>query len=487
MLSDAWMVALLLGPPLLGAAAALGSGPGRRAAEVVYVGLPLVSTGAALAIARRAATGGTPVAAGSLWRLDALSAVFALAVATVAALATVAGPRFEEGSAAIRRVRRFRLLFQVFVATMLLAVSTDNLGVMWVAIEATTVSSALLIPFVPAKGALEASWKYLVLGSVGIALAFAGTVLALVDFAGTGGALERALDWTSLRAIAPRLHPEVARLAFVFLLVGFGTKAGLAPMHTWLPDAHSEAPAALSALMSGVLLAVALYAIARWKAVVDAAVGPGYTDTLLAALAAASLVVGGLSLVIQRHYKRMLAYSSIEHMGLAAAGLTLGPLGVFAALLHLLGHALGKSVAFLLTGRILARYGRHEIDDVAGLLRVSPVTAGLFAAAMLALIGMPPFGLFLSEVLLIRAAWATGHPLLGATVVVLLLIVCGSLVQHGQRMLFGDPPPDVPRGEERSRGVLVFALPLAVLAWIGVAMPAGLERLLLRAVAVVAP
>ena len=199
--------------------------------------------------------------------------------------------------------------------------------------------------------------------------------------------------------VAPTLHPDVLRLAFVFLLVGYGTKAGLAPMHTWLPDAHSEAPAPLSAMMSGVLLAVAQYAIMRWKAVVDAAVGPAFTNQVLMALGLLSIGIGALSLVRQQNYKRLLAYSSVEHSGLICLGLAFGPAGVFAALLHLLNHALAKSMSFLLTGRLLARYTSTEVDRVSGLLRTMPATGPLFAAGVLALMGLPPFGLFISEFL----------------------------------------------------------------------------------------
>jgi hydrogenase-4 component F len=486
-MAEVWLVALLLLPPVAGAVVSLASGPQRPVAEAAYRLLPVVSLGAAVAIAWRLAHGGGPVALGLLWRLDALSAVLAAAVAAVAALATSAGPRSDGSAPSVARIRRFRLMQQVFVATMLVAVSTDNLGLMWVAIEATTVTSALLIPFERTKASVEASWKYLLLGSVGIALAFTGTVLAYVDYASAGGALETALDWTTLRGVAPRLHPEVVRLAFVFLLVGFGTKAGLAPMHTWLPDAHSEAPASLSALMSGVLLAVALYAIVRWKAIVDAAVGAGYTDTLLVAIAVASLAVGSLSLVIQRHYKRMLAYSSIEHVGLAAAGLALGAPGVFAALLHLVNHALGKSTAFLLAGRVLDRYRRHDIDGVSGLFHSVPATASLLTAAVLALAGLPPFGLFLSEVLLVRAGWLAGRPVLTGVMCMLLLVAFASVVHHVQRMLFGEPEPGVPRGETSVGPIVLLACPLIVLAWIGIAMPAGLERLLRQAADLVGP
>ena len=256
---------------------------------------------------------------------------------------------------------------------MLLAVTTSNVGFMWVAIEATTITSALLIPLHRTRASVEASWKYLLICSVGIALAFAGTVLAYFDSASSAGHVADALNWTVLRAAAPSLHRELIQLAFAFILVGYGTKAGLAPMHTWLPDAHSEAPAPTSAMMSGVLLAVAMYAVVRWKAVVDAALGSAFAGNLLLAAGLLSVLIGVFSLVIQRHYKRMLAYSSVEHIGLVSIGLGLGPLGTFAALLHLVNHAVAKSMAFLLAGRILHRYKTTEIARVSGLLRAMPL------------------------------------------------------------------------------------------------------------------
>ncbi len=298
---------------------------------------------------------------------------------------------------------------------MLLAVSANNVGLMWIAIEATTIFSALIIPLKLSKTSVEASWKYILICSVGIALAFTGTVLAYFDFVTLSGRVENALNWTVLLNTAPDLHPEVMRLAFVFLLVGYGTKAGLAPMHTWLPDAHSEAPAPLSATMSGVLLAVALYAILRWKVVVDATLGSGYTNNLLLGLGLLSLMIASFSMVLSKNYKRLLAYSSIEHTGLTCLGLALGPLGIFAALLHLVNHSAAKSMLFLLTGRILHRYHSTEIANVSGLLKTMPLTGGLFCGRHPGDHGLPPFGIFISEFSLIRAGFAVGQPwLMGA-------------------------------------------------------------------------
>lgn len=480
---------LLLAPPIVSAVAALALRRSPRlTAWINAVSMP-ITVAAAAGIAWHVTSADAALTAGRFWRFDALSALLALLVSVVATLASWLGPGLRGSSAegSDAETRSFRIYANLFAATMLVAVSTSNLGIMWVAVEATTVTSALLIPVRRTKASVEASWKYLLIGSVGIALAFTGTVLAFVDYASTGGSVDDALNWTTLLAAAPSLHDEVARLAFVFLLVGFGTKAGLVPMHTWLPDAHSEAPAPLSAMMSGVLLAVALYALARWKVIIDVAVGSGFADTLVLTVAVVTILVGSVSLVTQSHYKRLLAYSSIEHTGLACFGLALGPLGVFAALLHLTSHALAKSTAFLLSGRVLERYRTHDIASTPGLLTALPATGGLFAAGVLALVGLPPFGLFLSEVLLVRAGWASGHVAVTGLVLVLILVTFASLVQHLHQMLFGAVPHGVPVGERSMWPFAILAAPLVALAWIGTAMPAGLHLLLTRAAEVLRP
>ena len=257
---------LLLGPPLLAAALALVAVPFRPAVAWVNAVLSLVSLGAAFALGYQV-VGGEALVAGwqDILRADALSALLAVCVTIVTALAAWLGPGLEGGDEP-RRARRYQIFVNLFAFTMLCAVTTNNVGLMWVAIEATTIASAMLIALDVSKASVEASWKYVLLGSVGIALAFAGTVLAYFDFVRLADSHEAVLNWTVLRAAAPNLRPEVMQLAFVFILVGYGTKAGLAPMHTWLPDAHAEAPAPVSAMMSGVLLAVALHAIVRWKA-----------------------------------------------------------------------------------------------------------------------------------------------------------------------------------------------------------------------------
>jgi hydrogenase-4 component F len=467
------ILVLLCGPPLVASVAAILVRSFTRTVawtSVALAGIPL-ATGIGLCV--QALSGGLPSAAPTdLWRIDTLSAVFVVCIAFVSLLAAALGPGLEPESGRDRgTARRFTVFQNAFALTMLAAVTANNVALMWVAIEASTIVSAMAIPLDPTKSSVEASWKYLLICSVGIALAFAGTVLAYVDFVSTAGRLPGALNWTVIEHAAASLHPELMQLAFAFILVGYGTKAGLAPMHTWLPDAHSEAPSSISAMMSGVLLAVGAYAIARWKAVVDVVVAREFTNALLIAVGVLSLVVGVFSLVIQRHYKRMLAYSSIEHIGLVAIGLALGPLGVFAALLHAVNHAVAKSATFLLAGRILHRYRTTELSRVSGLLVAMPWSGPLFAAGILALVGLPPFGIFVSEFLLLRAAVFTHHLWLAGVVLLLLLIAFVSLINHVSRMLYGPVPDGVDVGESRSWRVLALAGCTAVLIVLGVAMP----------------
>lgn len=478
----------LLFPSLIAAALAASIRPHRALVGWVNAMLSLVALVAAVKFADHAARGGAAptFGPGELLRADGLSALMMVCVAAVASLALFLSPGFgRESQYSPPQLRRYQFFINLFIFSMLLTVSANNVGVMWIAIEATTIFSAMLIPLTLTKASVEASWKYILICSVGIALAFAGTVLGYFDFVSLSGRAENALNWPVLLASAPSLHPEVMKLAFVFLLVGYGTKAGIAPMHTWLPDAHSEAPTPLSATMSGVLLAVALYAVLRWKVVVDATLGDGYTNRLLIALGLLSLVVASFSIVLSRNYKRMLAYSSIEHTGLMCIGLALGPLGVFAAMLHLVNHTAAKSMTFLLAGRVLHRYHTTQIKGVSGLLKTMPGTAGMLAAGLLATIGLPPFGLFISEFALIRAGFATGRPWLMGAVLVLLAVAFVAVIGHLNRMLYGAPPEGVAVGEKGGRSLALLSLNVAALVTLGLALPAPVENLLNQIVRIV--
>jgi hydrogenase-4 component F len=385
-----------------------------------------------------------PVSAvGGLVRADAVSAFMLIVIGAVASLATAATPGYlraeiAAGRASARTAQRHCVLVQLFVAAMALAVLAANLGVVWVAIEATTIITAFLVGQRRTRAAVEAAWKYVVICSAGIALALLG--LVLLNFAAARLPGAPGLDLAGLAAHAASLDPGVTRIAVALLIVGFGTKAGLAPLHAWLPDAHSQAPAPVSALMSGVLLAVAFSAILRVKVIADAALGTGFTRALLAAMAISSLLVAASLLLAQRDYKRMLAYSSIEHLGLVALGAAIGgPLALAAVLLHILGHGLAKTVLFLGAGRVLQVTGTSRIDDVRGLAAGHPLLAGCLGAGVLALIGLPPFSLFASELGIARAGFAAGMGLLTAVALVVLLVIAAALIGHTSRMLLGDP------------------------------------------------
>jgi hydrogenase-4 component F len=416
-------------------------------------------------------------------RADALSAWMTALIGIVAALAAIEAPRYVTDAGS----RRFYPLFHLFVFTMLLAVTTDDIGLMWVAIEGTTLASVFLVNFEQTRASLEASYKYLLICSVGIAIAFLGTVL--VYFAGVQqyGEAAHALRWTTLPRLAPGLPPRLIELAFVFLVVGYGTKAGLAPMHTWLPDAHSEAPAPVSALMSGVLLSVGIYAILRFKLVVDLAAGPPFARRILLTLGLLSMAVAALFLWTAQNFKRMLAYSSVEHIGIVCVGLGFGgPWGVMGALLHIANHALAKSVLFLLAGRIRAAYDSAEIAAVRGLLTPLPRTGASFLAAMLALMGLPPFGLFTSEVLIFGAGLREGPVALALLGLVLLVVAFAGLLRATNTMLYGVPAGAPGRATSGAWPAIPVTVALLLLTLTGLAWPPGLADALGQIAAIVA-
>ena len=473
------LVALLLTP--LAGAGLLARAPA-RAAGPLHAATLAALLGAALAVLIGVTRDGTVTALDGLLRVDALGAWMVGLIALVALLAgaEAAGGGGAEGAVA---PRRFYPLFHLFVFTMLLAVSTDDLGLMWVAVEGTTLASVFLVNFHRTRASLEAAYKYLLICSVGIALAFIGTVLVYFADVQQFGTEAHALRWTTLLRWAPQLPPRVVELAFVFLLVGYGTKAGLAPMHTWLPDAHSEAPAPISALMSGVLLSVGIYAIVRFKAVVDLAAGPAFSARLLVLLGLASLTVAAAFLWSPTNLKRMLAYSSVEHLGLVALGLGFGGAwGIAGALLHIANHALAKSTLFLLSGRIREAFGTVELAPLRGLITALPVTGRGFALALLALLGLPPFGLFVSELMILGAGLHADWWLAPALALALLLIAFAGMLRSLHRMAYGPDAP--PREVPTWRGAAPIAVALGLLLLTGMAWPPGLAAALARAAAV---
>ncbi len=477
------LVALLLVPVIGGAV--IGLGRWRPVVAWTAVGLNGVGLAGAVALAVRVVSSGPVDGAGGLLRADPLSAFMTVVIGAVALLSSWVGVRWNteelaRGRTTAGRATGYGILVQAFIATMLLAVLAANVGILWVGVEATTIVTTFLVGHRRTRGALEASWKYIMICSVGIALAFLGTVLVYLAAVHAGVPGGHALDWRALVAAAPRMDHGVVRLGFALIVLGYGTKVGLAPSHSWLPDAHSQAPAPVSALMSGVLLTVAFTAILRFKTVADAALGPAFPRALLVTMALLSLAVASSLLITQRDYKRMLAYSSIEHMGLLALGAAAGiPLAIAAVLLHILGHGLTKSVLFLSSGEILAVEGTSEIAGVRALLARRPALGGIFGVGLLALVGLPPFSLFTSELLMARAEFQVGLGWAAALAVGAMVVVFVAVAGHGRRMLLGVPDnpgagPDGSTGEGTRLpvsataplvGGLVACAAIGVLAW----------------------
>ena len=416
----------------------------RRATGLTTVGAAGIILAAGITAATRTVDG-TAVAVGDWLRIDALSALMLIVIGAVGIVATCCGlgylaEELERGQVDAAGARLYGVLVPLFLAAMVLAVLANNLGLLWAAIEATTIVTAFLVGHRRTRAALEATWKYVIICSVGIALAYLGTVLVHYAAQQAGVAEQGSLDWTQLSAHAADLDPGVMRLAFALLVLGFGAKAGMVPLHSWLPDAHSQAPAPVSALMSGVLLPVAVYALLRYRVIAIASINPTFVRTLLLTIAIVSLVLATSLLLAQRDYKRLLAYSSIEHMALVLIGVAVGtPLAIAAALLHIVGHGISKAVLFCGAGEILSRTGTTAIADVRGLLTRAPLLGGVFAIGLAALLGLPPFSLFGSEIGLVRAALAAGLGWLVAAMLILLLAVFVAIAAKAGAMLFGEP------------------------------------------------
>lgn len=420
--------------------------------------------------------------------IDELSAVLVLIigiVGTTCCLYTVSYLRTDQknGELSERHVGRFFGLLHLFVATMYLAVLADNLGVMWVAIEFTTIVSALLVGFYGNKAALEAAWKYIIICTVGIAFAMLGIILTFYAARGVLGSDEISLSWRFLYPVAAKLDPSLMKLAFIFVLVGYGTKAGLFPLHTWLPDAHSQAPSPVSALLSGVLLNCAIYAIIRFHLLTSMAVGNNFSGKLLVIFGLMSMAGALPFILVQKDIKRLLAYSSVEHVGIIILGVGLGGvLGYTGAILHLINHALGKSVLFLSAGTLTQNYHSKLIPRLQGIGQLLPITSTVFMASLLAIGGAPPFGLFISELNVATRGFQAGGPGLGFVFLMVIAVVFTGLIYFAGKMYFSDLPTRFPRGERFSAKHILILLPVCLLIFQGIYMPGAVQDLIAKVV-----
>jgi len=430
-------------------------------------------------------------AAGNWLRLDALSAyhlVVMMMVFVISAVFAVSYFREEisHGEFEVKRARRYGGLWFGAMAAMMLVLVSNNLGIMWVGIESTTILTAFLICIHTTPGSLEAMWKYLVMCSVGVAAAFTGILLAAASAGPAGMHSADALLWTNMMASASKLDPVLIKAAFIFIVVGYGTKAGLAPMHNWLPDAHSQAPAPVSAIFSGFLLNAALYCIIRFLPIVEAVTGnSGWGREILVFFGLLSVVVAAVFIIGQRDVKRLLAYSSVEHIGLVAAGIGLGGLGSFAALLHMFNHSLCKTVSFCCAGKVGQVYGTHDMKVTTDIIRKVPVWGAGLTVGILVLIGVAPFAVFLSEFIMLKSMVDGGRFWLAGIFLSGLGIVFIGALRHAISMAW-KPQADgatAPGKFPLLDAFLVF-VPLAVLLALGVWIPSQLSVAISRATAV---
>ncbi|MCX5698806.1 MAG: hydrogenase 4 subunit F [Candidatus Omnitrophica bacterium] len=392
--------------------------------------------------------------------LDTLSAFFVFVIAVVVfacALYSVGYIKkdIEKGIISEKKARIYYLLFNLFCCSMFFVPAVNNLGMLWVAIEMTTLISAFLVGFYNNKESVEAAWKYIIICSVGIIFALLGTILFSYAFSISG--LTKSLNWSDMVPVAHILDKNILKIAFIFILVGYGTKAGLAPMHTWLPDAHSQAVAPISALLSGVLLKTALYAILRFGIIIIKGVGFAYFAHLMMLLGVISLVVSSGFILVQKDLKRLLAYSSIEHIGIISIGFGLGtPLACAGALLHVFNHAVTKSFMFFGAGNIVSFYRKHNMNAIRGVIKALPFTGMLMLLGIFALTGFPPFSIFISEMMIIIAAFTKGSYLVGAILLLFLAVIFGAFINHFGKMLFGNLPKGMAKTGEPLTGKLAF-------------------------------
>ena len=423
----------------------------------------------------------------SYLRVDAVSAIFLLATGFLYGAVAVYAVGYAKG----HHDRRFYAGLNLFAWAMLAAPLMSSLALLWIAIEVTTIISALLVAIEDTDGAAEAAWKYVLIASAGLGLALLGTVFAY--YAGSqvlGEHYDLAIQ--PLIAAGPHLPATPVRLAFLLALLGYGTKVGLFPVHTWLPDAHSEAPTPVSALLSGSLLAVSFYAILRFYQFTAAALGSSFPRDALLAFGVASLLLAALYVFGQRDVKRLLAYSSVEHMGILAIGVSFGaPVALAGVMLHVLAHAAAKGNAFMGAGVLVTKFGSKRISDIRGGLDLLPWSGPLFLLAVFALSAMPPSGIFRSEFQIVYGGLGSGSYAAAAVLIVLVTVAFFGLTASATQMLFTPAPlrarpaqsrPTLRRGEPSAWMVVPVIAGVAVLFILGLHPPGELTSLIARAV-----
>ena len=410
----------------------------------------------------------TPMVAGKFFLVDSFN-IFLVALNSFVGLTTsifsasYIAHELEEGNLTRGYLRFYHALYQAMMTAMSLALLSNNLGLMWVGIEVATLSTVVMVGIYRTPQALEAAWKYFILGSVGIALAFFGTILLYLTAQEVLGEGTSALTWSLMVQASGKFDPALLSLAFVFLLAGYGTKVGLAPLHAWLPDAHAEGPTPISAVLSGLLLNVALYAVLRIKMIMAGNTGAISPGPIMMFMGLLSLIFASIMLYNRGDIKRLFAYSSIEHMGIITFAFGMGgPLANFAGLLHMTMHSLTKSAIFFAVGHIAQAKGTQRFSGISGLAKSHPALAWGLAIGVVAIAGVPPFGVFTSEFLVITTTFSR-QPFLAVILALGIIIAFGALFIHLQKALFGEPAG--PSHKVKASAVPIFVhLALVLLA-----------------------
>ncbi|GAB6067679.1 hydrogenase 4 subunit F [Methylothermus subterraneus] len=422
--------------------------------------------------------GGTLISPNRFFLVDSFN-VYLIALTALVGLTTAvfSGPYMEherqKGRVTSRRLRLYYAMYQGFMLAMYLILVSNNLGLLWVAMEGATLATVLLVSLYRTPESVEAAWKYFILCGVGIAQALFGTILLYFAAAQVLGTGSDALTWTTLYVHGAQLNPTVLKIAFVFLLVGYGTKVGLVPMHSWLPDAHSEGPTPMSAILSGLLLNDALYAVVRCKMIVDQAVPGNLPGYLMMGFGLASFLVAALFLHRQRDIKRLFSYSSIEHMGTMTFAFGIGtPSSTFAALMHMTVHSLTKSAIFVTVGHASQIAGTQEMAKIRGLIATQPQVGWGLLVGALAICGFPPFGVFVSEFLVLTATMQT-HPWLTLPLLLGLGIAFAGIFRQLHPIVFGKRPENQAPVSANMFPVFVH---LALVLWLGIALPEALAN-----------
>jgi len=477
------LLTLLIIIPLLAGLLCLVAGS-RESWERLNLAAFIGCAGLAAWLGREVIQRGRVSALGGFLQADALSALVVGLTSFVALVCAVYAVGYfrrdlSEGRITTKQLRLYYVLTPVFVSAMLLAPLADNLGVMWVAIESTTLASVLLVTFYNQKTSFEAGWKYVIIGSIGISLALFGTVVTYSSAVGVlGSHTSEGMNWSVLAEIADKFNPTAMRLAFVLVVLGYGTKAGLAPMHTWKPDAYAEAPVPAATLLGAAFINCAVYSIMRFDVLAEKCLGHEFPSRLLVGFGVFSILLAAPFVLVQRNFRRLLAYSSIDHAGIMVAALGFGgKLGALGAVLHMLFHGVTKPLLFFSAGNVQQEFGSPYFRKVRGVIHRLPWTGGLFLVAAFAVTGVPPFSIFQSEFTALSAALATDHPWAAALFIAGIVTIFVGFLLHMAKMNLGAQPEPHVRAAECPWKLGAMLLVAVVVVALGVWSPDPLYHL----------